>query len=487
MAYCAGSKITARCVFRAVAAALLSVAVCAPAQAATDLLEVFEQARGSDPEYLSAVAAIDVADARYRQARAALWPHLSGNASAGKIKQKQTFEGAPSGFSFGGGGGGDADFEDTQTLNLQLNQTLFDWTAWQQKDAAAARSAAAKAQWRAAAQDLMVRSAQAYFDVLAGVDALAAARRQKAVIARQLDRADAAFQAGLAPVTNKQEAQSALDAARVDAITARNQLARARAALARITGVAPVDLAVLTEPEAARAPVLDLDAWLARALATSPAVAAADRAYDAAKQEVAAARGGRFPDIDLVGRVGKSERTVNFPIPGVGNTEFNSITETQSIGIELTLPLFLGGATSAAVDEAVALASQAQQDLIAARRRVMFETRAAYDDVQASAARVEALEAAIRSAKTAVAAAKAGLRTGTRNILDVLEAEIELVQRRARYKQAWYDYFTARLRLAQAAGSLAPPDLARVNAQLVERAGPPALLPKTAFGPTSGG
>ncbi|MDT0617184.1 TolC family outer membrane protein [Salinisphaera sp. P385] len=453
------------------ATAVITAAVLLPlagtAVAADDLLQVYDRARSADTELQSARAEAGAADARYRQARGQLLPNISGSASYSQVSQEQRFEGTDGADAGFGGGGGNDDFQEQQSLALSLNQPLFDWAAWQSKDAAAARGDAAERDLAAAEQSLMVRTAQAYFDVLAARDDLEAAQRQQEVIARQLDRADAAFESGLSPVTERQEAQSELDGARVDAITARNGLNRARDALRQLTGQAPAGLAPLADTGPASAPEADVETWLARAQSRSPAVAAARRAYAAAREDVDSQQGGHLPTVSLVGRIGESEQVVNFPVGGTSG-EFDSITETRSVGIELSLPIFSGGATSAAVDEARYQLEQARQDLIAARRQVTVDVRTAYDDVTAAAARIEALDAAIASGETAVEAARAGRQTGTRNILDVLEAEIELVRRRADRQQAWYDFFGAKLRLRQAAGILGRDDLERVNARLAK-------------------
>lgn len=417
--------------------------------AAEDLLEIYQRAYQQDPQLAAAEAAAGGADARYRQARGRLLPNLSGSASFSQLKSIDQGETVtPS----------DPEFEDQQALNLNLRQPIFNWSAFQAKDAAAVRSKLALAEYSAAEQDLIVRSAQRYFDVLAAAQALATAQEQQELIRRQLDRAKASYESGLIPITDSLEAQSELDQTRVDDIQARNQLRQARNALSQLIGRVPGELAPVSEPVKPQPPAKSADAWVDIGLLRSPDVAAAQLRLKAAEEDISQARGGHYPTLDFVARIGETEQSFNFS----GSVQ-TPVTENQSFGVELSVPLFAGFSVNAEVDEAQYAAQQARQDLIAAQRQVSLDVQTAYGDLQAAAARIDALDASIKSGEAAAGAAKAGLQTGTRNILDVLQADIDLVQRKAALKQAWYDYLVADLRLRQAAGVLTQADLQRAN------------------------
>lgn len=465
---------------------ILMTAACAaagPALAAQNLLDTYDQALRNDTDLLTARAEAGAAGARYRQARGQLLPQLSASARYSTVTQDQTFESPDGGGGFGADQG--AGFfstddgetsSDQQSYSLDLTQPLFNWRAWQEKDAAAARSEEARLSLSAAEQNLIVRVAQAYFDVLAARDALVSAREQQRSITRQLDRAEAAYEAGLDPITDQQEARSSLDSAEVDAIGAENDLASARDALIALTGRAPSALSGIDVHEAVPATANDAgdndrDDWLTLALNNAPQVASARAAWRGARQAVSAERGGHFPTLDLVGSIGREEQL--FPFGGEGG-QANLINETQSIGLQLQMPLFSGGATTAAVAEAEYNAEQARLDVIEARRQLVIDINNAWRDVSATQRRLAALDRAIASGETALEAARAGYRLGTRTILDVIDAEITLVQRRADRKQAWYDHAIARLELRQAAGVLDFNELARINARL---RGAPGLEP----------
>lgn len=438
--------------------------------AAQDLLHIYQRAALQDPQLASAQAATGGAEARYRQARGQLLPNLSGSASFSKLKSidKSDDDGSPFGAGTGGTGGAmvppdtsDPDFEDQQALNLNLRQPIFNWSAFQAKDAAAARSEVALAELSQARQSLIVRSAQRYFDVLAAKEALYAAQQQQELISRQLDRAKASFESGLIPITDSLEAQSELDRTRVDDIEARNQLRQARNALSQLIGSVPGELAPVAAPVKPAPPEEPADDWVSSGLLRSPNVAAAQLRLKASEQEISQAWGGHYPTLDFVARLGQTEQSFNF----IGSVR-TTVTATQSFGVELSVPLFAGFTVNAQIDEAEYAAQQARQDLIAAQRQVSLDVQTAYGDLQAAVARIDALGASIKSGKAAAEAAKAGLQTGTRNILDVLQADLDLVQRKADLKQAWYDYLLAELRLRQAAGVLSEANLRQVNARL---------------------
>ncbi|WP_348767820.1 TolC family outer membrane protein [uncultured Salinisphaera sp.] len=453
--------------------ALLAMAGGLSAHAAQNLLDTYDQALRNDTELLTARAESGAADARYRQARGQLLPSLSASASYTRVEQEQTFEspeGGDTGFAGGGGffGGNDGPTtSDQKGYSLNLTQPLFNWTAWQNKDAANARRDQAVLALSNAEQTLIVRVAEAYFDVLAARDALNSAREQQRSIQNQLDRAQAAYDAGLDPITDQQEAQSSLDSALVDSIDAENQLASARDALISLTGRAPQALSGIEVDEAMPAPgrddsARDREAWLAVALERSPQVAASEAAWRAAREQIGAERGGHLPTVNLVGRVGRQEQL--FPLGAGGQA--NLVDETRSVGVELEMPLFAGGSTRAAVSEAEYNAEQARLDVISARRQLLIDINNAYRNVQATKRRLNALDRAIASGQTALEAAQAGYRLGNRTVLDVIDAQIALVQRRADRKQAWYDHALARLRLRAAAGVLNFDELARINARL---------------------
>lgn len=442
--------------------AIVLIAAPLPATATQDLLDIYQLAVENAPQLISARAATKATDARYRQARGELLPHISGKASFAKVKAVTQYEGG-GGFPIGRGGQSEEPgFQDQQSLTLNVSQTLFDWSAWQAMEAAALRAKEADRKLSAAAADLVLRTAQSYFQVLAARAARRAAERQTEVIRKQLDRARAAYKSGLAPITNLQQARSKLDAVRVDAITAANKLANRLDALYLLAGTRPSDLAGASAPFRVSPPNADdAERWVHMALEHNSKLAAQRKALDAVQEKISQARGARLPTVTLTGSIGESERIVDF---GTGN--LRRVTETTAVGIEVSMPLFAGGVIAASVDEAKAQAIQVRQELVATRRQIKVDTRTAFRNLQASAERVHALKQAIESGKTAVKAARVGMRQGTRNILDVLEAEVELIQRKVNLRQAWYDYVIAGLRLQKLTGQLTARDVRRVNARL---------------------
>ena len=460
-------------------AAALGLLLLAPMTAfgAEDLKSLYEQAVKADPELLSMQAAAGIADARDRQARGQILPQISGSASYSKVKQEQDFDedALPPGFG-NSQSDEEEDYEDNQALRLDLKQPLFNWAAFQAKKGTMTRRQQAQEELRFRESELLVTVASRYYDVLSAEADVAAAERRREAVDVQLKRAQAAFESGLSPITDLQQAQSRLDSVRVDAISARNEQLNRLDQLSRLTGKvhgalqAPAAPYRVAPPEEGGA-----EQWVKKAVANNPILRAKQLAVQATEHDVRQQRGNHYPTLDFKASIGETEQPVDF---GFGNTQL--VTDTSSYGLELTVPIFSGGTTSARVEEAILQQEQARQDMILTRRQLETETRTAYRNLHASAAQVQALEQAIQSAETAVKAAKAGQQSGTRNILDVLEAELELIQRQTDLKSAWYAYRRNGLLLRHLAGELSPaalndqvavtaadqtPDIAEASAQ----------------------
>lgn len=456
---------------------IVLVAVPLQAVAGQDLLDVYQLAVDQAPRLISAHATSKAADARYRQARGELWPHLSLDAGYSKVKTESLDDGGNATRRRGGGLGGTnrarnnnssdtEDFNNQYSLSLNFSQALFNWSAWQAMDAADLRAAGAEYKLRFAQAKLMLRTTRRYLDTLAARTARKAAQQKVEVIQKQLGRARAAWKSGLAPITNLQQAKSKLDAVRVDLIQATNQLANTRDSLFLFIGKQVGNLEGASAPFKIDPPkASNASRWIQSAMQINPKLAAKRKALAAARQVTNQAQGRRLPTLKLTGSIGRRERVPNIAI--AGDKAF--VSNTYSIGLQLSMPIFAGGTIAAAVDEAQAKAIQAHQQLITARRQIKTNTRTAFRNLQANAQRVQALAQAIESGKTAVQAAKAGMRNGTRNILDVMEAEIALIQRRVSRQQAWFDYIIAGLKLKQLAGTLTVSDLKRINARLVDK------------------
>ncbi|HAI59009.1 MAG TPA: hypothetical protein DCM32_03920, partial [Xanthomonadaceae bacterium] len=402
------------------------------------------------------------------QARAALLPQVSAQASlaesVGDSTSISTFPDPnnPGGVVFGP----NASSSDTRTRSLGVNvrQSIYDHADYTRLNAAKAQAAQAEALRTAAEQALGVRVARTYFDVLTAIESLASARAQEAAAKRQLDQAETRLEVGLAPITDVHEARASFDGARANAIAAATRLDDAREALTEITGR---PMAGLNGLAASFQPQVDdtegLQAWVDRALAENPALLAAGLALQAAEANVATARSGHLPTLDLSG--GWNDATRWGSVQQAGRPPFpaDSTQDGHNVQITLNVPIFAGGAVRAGVRAALAHRDAAAEQLEQERRGVARQTRNAYRSLAAGAAEVEARRLAVVSAQAALEAGEAGLEVGTRTVVDVLLAQQTVFAAQTQFAQARHNFLVNELALKQAAGNLTPADIEAVN------------------------
>lgn len=360
-----------------------------------------------------------------------------------------------------------------KSYDLSLRQTLFRWDQWMTLRRADAEVAQAEADYQFAQQDLIQRTSQRYFDVLAAQDTVDAAQASLEAFARQLEQADKRFEVGLIAITDVQEARAAHDQAAAALIQAKRSLATARELLRELTGesfdtlATPVDDMPLKSPEPA-----DEERWVSTALDQNLQVISARLATDIAKQDVRVARAGHLPSVDLVASRGDQDYNgdqVGRNAGGVSRAPADSTQTTDSIGIQVTVPIYSGGATSSRVRQQVYLHRAARERLERANRETERSARDAYLGVLSEISRVRALKQALESSRTALQATEAGFEVGTRTTVDVLDARRRLFEAQTNYSRSRYDYILNVLQLQLATGTLDRADLEEINASLRER------------------
>lgn len=429
----------------------LSLLVLTAGQAsAQSLLEVYEAARSYDATYLAARALAESATYKAAQSDALRLPSVGLAAGATRTELDP-----PAGPDRSG---------NNAQVALSAKQPLFNRANASTIDQASRSLAIAQADLQAAEQELIVRVAQTYFDVLAAQDTLGTARANKAAIAEQLASARRNFEVGTATITDTREAQARFDLATAQEIAAENELRTRSIALDQLVGrngVAPRPLqAPVTLPPLASSPV---DEWVTLT-EEAPTVRKARLAREIAELETDKAKAGHLPTVDLVGSLSTARNTGS--IAKLQGTAGNSNTAT--LGVQLNVPLFAGFAIQNRVKETLVLEEKSRNDLEAARRAVAQGTRQAYFGVQSGQAQVKALEAAEASTKLALEATQLGYRVGVRVNLDVLNAQTQLFSTQRDLARARYDVLVGSLRLRQVAGQLQPADLAPINSLLAK-------------------
>lgn len=448
---------------------------------AADLLSVYERALQNDPQIREADANRLASREAKPQALAALLPQLDASGSYSKVEQDfsrtELFLSDPNNPDSPvtpGNIANDSDV-DAREYSVTLRQTLFRWDQWAALRRADAQVAQAEADYQAAQQELILRASQRYFDVLAAQDTVDAAQATLAAFSRQLEQADKRFEVGLIAITDVQEARAAHDQAAAAVIQAKRALATAQELLRELTGepfdslAGPIDDLPLETPNPA-----DEEQWVTRALDQNLRVISARLATDIAKEDVRVARAGHLPAFDIVA----SRNDQDFDGDQISRTAVGDATPspadqtqtTDSIGVQITVPIYSGGATSSRVRQRVYLHRAARERLERANRETERAARDAYLGVLSEISRVQATKQALESSRTALQATEAGFEVGTRTTVDVLDARRQLFEAQTNYSRSRYDYILTVLQLQIATGTLERTDLEKINAFLKERA-----------------
>jgi outer membrane protein len=414
---------------------------------AMTLLDAFTAAQAYDSQLASARGARDAAYEKSTQGFAGLLPTVSATANINRINTHLTTTGI------------DRTIDYTQEVyQLQLRQPIYNRNNFDVYEQSKLQVNAGEIQFEQARNDLALRVAQAYFDVLAAQDVISFLGAQKTAITEQLESAKRNFEVGTATITDTHEAQARFDLALAQEIAAQNDLEVKRNALAVITGQVPPELRSLRSGVKLSSPQpSSLDQWVHSAETGNFSVIVQGLLVDIAKLEISRNRAGHLPTLDGVATQSQ-RKDLTFTSP--------TTNTTSAVGLQLTIPLFAGFSTTSKIREAISLENQARANLDTAKRAAMQNARAAYLGVQSGLSQIRALEAAEVSSNSALESNKLGYDVGVRINIDVLNAQQQLYSTRRDLAKARYDTLINGLRLKAAAGTLAEADLAELNALL---------------------
>jgi outer membrane protein len=435
-----------------VRALFLSFLAHGAAQAA-DLLTVYRDAVSYDASFAAAKATAVAGREAIPQARAGLLPSIGFSANAMKNDITGTVRSSPE--------RNVAAYYPNHGWTVSLTQPLFRWDRWAGYNQAEARVAQSDAQYALAKQDLIVRVAQAYFDVLQSNEVLAASNANSKAIAEQLEEAKRSFEVGTKTVVEVHDAQARFDLARAQQIVAANDQAVKLEQLRLVTGKSYDGLKDLKPKLAIPRPQPDnAEQWASSAEQGYFGVQAAQAQYNVADAEVSRQRAGHLPTLDLVASRGNAYQGANI------TTGFGSDITSTVVGVQLSIPIFSGGAVNSAVDQASALRDKSAADLDYAKRNAALLARQSYLGVAAGLAQVQALEAALVSSQSALESNKLGFEVGVRTNIEVLNAQSQYYDTVQRLKKARLDTLAALLKLRGAAGTLDETDLEAINGLL---------------------
>ena len=417
-----------------------------PAQA-DDLIQIFELAQQHDPRLAEARERYEAEHTLLDQSRANFLPRLTLSGSSSRLAQAPTETFSHSlGFN-----------AHSYSLNLSQNVlNLQNWYGWKAAQANDQRSLATLVQ---AEQDLILRVARAYFDVLRSEDALAAFTGEEEAAAAVLNQTTQRFDVGLAAVTDVNEAQANHDLARVNRLREERNLNQRRLALEEITGRRHDNLDSLSSdfPIESPQPAAAED-WVSLAADNSPALHIAEADFEARKQDAKAARAVHLPTLSMSASYNDSAESRNpFSFfPGIPNTSTN-------ISLQISIPLYSGGVNSARMRQAYHQRDASEYALERVRRENERNTRDSFVGVEMDVLSVEARRQAIVSTQSALEAVQAGAEVGTRNTVDVVQAQRSVFNAMRDLANARYDYVIDTLLLKQAAGVLTPEDVRALN------------------------
>ena len=415
-----------------------------------DLEDIYELALNNDPLLKSAEASFRAGKESKRQGIAALLPSLSvsGSTNWNESRIEETL----------------IDEYNSNNYSGTISQPLFRLDKWFKFKQGKALSEGSAAEFAFQQQETMIRVASSYFNVLNAIDSLNAAKAEEEAIGRQKDMAKKRFEVGLAAITEVHETQAAYDLSVVSRIAREGQLDTAKEVLAAIIGASTPLLSPLSDEFPITLPdPMERELWVKLALENNYQLKAARLNQVAAKNSARASGASHLPNIDIVGRVTKSTSQsgqfggfIKNPISGLEQ-------DNRQYGIQVTFPLFAGGAISSARRQAYAIYDRTKEQALYTERSVIKDVRSNHYNVQTQVANVRARKQALTSAASALKATEIGYEAGTRNVVDLLQAQRGLYTAQRDLAGARYEYIISMLRLKSSAGSLNPDDLINIS------------------------
>jgi outer membrane protein len=431
---------------------------------ANGLLDAYHLAQEQDQTFQAALHQRDASIEARPQAWSALLPQLTGQGSWDRNRLHVL---SSTGSTTGTTGTADSkttEWYSTKSYSLSLSQTIFDWSQFQTVAQADKQVAEAEATFRSAEQQLITRTAAAYFAVLSAQDTLRADLDAQASFQQQLEQAQKKFDVGLAAITDVRNAQASYDTSTALVIADRTAMDNAKRALSTIVGQ-PVDAIADLQtdiPLVAPYPASSQD-WSKAAGTDNPDLMSAFYASEAARKQISIYRGQYLPTLSAGGQLNRSD----------SHSKFGSDTLSDAVGLTLNWNIFQGGLTTSQVRQARASYQQSLAQYELQRRTVDQSTRNDYEGVVSGIASVKANKQAVISNQTSLDATQVGLRVGTRTEIDVLNARQLLAAAQKSFYQSRYAYLNSLLALKQDAGRLGENDLAEID-KLVQIAASPS-------------
>ncbi|WP_234096789.1 outer membrane channel protein TolC [Citrobacter portucalensis] len=419
---------------------------------AENLMQVYQQARLSNPELRKSAADRDAAFEKINEARSPLLPQLGLGADYTYSNGYRDANGVNS---------------NATSASLQLTQTLFDMSKWRALTLQEKSAGIQDVTYQTDQQTLILNTATAYFNVLNAIDVLSYTQAQKDAVYRQLDQTTQRFNVGLVAITDVQNARSQYDTVLANEVTARNNLDNAVEQLRQVTGNYYPELASLNVDGFKTNKPQAVNALLKEAENRNLSLLQARLSQDLAREQIRLAQDGHLPTLDLTASTGVSDTTYN----GSGthgnansrNAYDDSNMGQNKIGLSFSLPLYQGGMVNSQVKQAQYNFVGASEQLESAHRSVVQTVRSSFNNINASISSINAYKQAVVSAQSSLDAMEAGYSVGTRTIVDVLDATTTLYNAKQQLANARYTYLINQLNVKSALGTLNEQDLVALN------------------------
>ncbi|SFT85577.1 outer membrane protein [Kosakonia arachidis] len=414
---------------------------------AENLLQVYQQARLSNPDLRKSAADRDAAFEKINEARSPLLPQLGLGADYDYANGYRDSKGVNS---------------NATSASLQLTQTIFDMSKWRALTLQEKTAGIQDVSWQTAQQTLILNTATAYFNVLSAIDALSYTEANKQAIYRQLDQTTQRFNVGLVAITDVQNARSQYDTVLANEVTARNNLDNAVESLRQVTGNYYPELASLNVDSFKTDKPQTVNALLKEAENRNLTLLQARLSQDLAREQIRQAQDGHLPTLNLTASTGVSN--TSYSGSKTNTSQYDDVNAGQNkVGLSFSLPLYQGGQVNSQVKQAQYNFVGASEQLESAHRSVVQNVRSSFNNVNASISSINAYKQAVVSAQSSLDAMEAGYSVGTRTIVDVLDATTTLYNAKQQLSSARYNYLINELNIKSALGTLNEQDLLALN------------------------
>ncbi|QUX92439.1 hypothetical protein CYL31_13980 [Marinomonas sp. A3A] len=432
-----------------IAAAVLS----STAAHAESLYEVYKLAKKHDPGLRAAASTYQAQKEGVISAKGNLYPNISFNGNLGYSDID-----SPS-----------ADYDNTSnSLSLDLNYPIYSPVLSYGVDAVEISSESAGVSFSNSEEDLALTTLTEYFNLLTAQSTLQTTQALVKSTASQLDRAKKQYEVGLASITDLHDAQAEYDSVRVTELSARSSVSYAQKALYQRTGQIILNIPDLSKDyPISLDPNMTVDSLIAKAHRDNKELRILDLSVKSAENNINIQKAsGRTPTVSITGSLSRTDNDYGGGAPA---SMQDGATNTSSIGLGVTIPLYQGGAINANIRQAVAQAESATEQRASSLQTIELNIRSIYLDLQTAVAQIEAQQQLIRSRRSALEATQAGYDVGTRNLVELLDAQSNLYDAQDAYEQYRYDFVVKKLQLLEATGDLNEDKIKELDKWLVAK------------------